>query len=139
MPVARDIPQKVAVKVLEQAEDYPGVLAQQESVRAYPSPYGANGAHVLGYLSPITEGELDEADKDDDDLGQRRLGRRPRGSREGLRRWLRGKPGYKKVAVDSMGRVLGDSGEIKSTPGTRWSPRSTPTCRAMWRSSCTRR
>ena len=66
VPVARDVPQKVAVKVLEQSEDYPGVLAQQESVRAYPSPYGVNGAHVLGYLSPITEGELDEAEKDDD-------------------------------------------------------------------------
>ncbi|MET0838937.1 MAG: penicillin-binding transpeptidase domain-containing protein, partial [Marmoricola sp.] len=31
--------------------------------------------------------------------------------------YLRGTPGYKKVAVDSMGRVLGDSGEIKSSPG----------------------
>jgi penicillin-binding protein 2 len=31
--------------------------------------------------------------------------------------YLRGTPGYKKVAVDSMGRVLGDSGEIQSTPG----------------------
>src|SRR3954463_9252946 len=40
VPVARDVPQKVAVKLLEQSEDYPGVLAQQESVRAYPSPYG---------------------------------------------------------------------------------------------------
>ena len=66
VPVARDVPQKVAVKLLEQSEDYPGVLAQQESVRAYPSPFGVNGAHVLGYLSPITEGELDEAKKVDD-------------------------------------------------------------------------
>ena len=35
--------QSVAVKMLEQSEDYPGVLAQAESVRAYPSPYGVNG------------------------------------------------------------------------------------------------
>jgi penicillin-binding protein 2 len=117
VPVARDVPQKVAVKVLERAEDYPGVLAQQESVRAYPSPYGANGAHVLGYLSPITEGELDEADKDDDASvnGASVVGRA--GVERAYDKWLRGKPGYKKVAVDSMGRVLGDSGEIQSTPG----------------------
>ncbi len=117
VPVARDIPQRLAVKVLEKAEDYPGVLAQQESVRAYPSPYGTNGAHVLGYLSPITEGELDEADKDDDASvnGASVVGRA--GVEKAYDRWLRGEPGYKKVAVDSMGRVLGDSGEIESTPG----------------------
>ena len=117
VPVARDVPQKVAVKVLEQSEDYPGVLAQQESVRAYPSPYGVNGAHLLGYLSPITEGELDEADKDGDDSvnGASVVGRA--GVEKAYDAWLRGLPGYKKVAVDSMGRVLGDSGEIESTPG----------------------
>jgi penicillin-binding protein 2 len=117
VPVARDVPQKIAVKVLEQAEKYPGVLAQQGSVRAYPSPYGVNAAHVLGYLSPITEGELDEADKDDDTSvnGSSVVGRA--GVEKAYDQWLRGKPGYKKVAVDSMGRVLGDGGEVQSTPG----------------------
>jgi penicillin-binding protein 2 len=117
VPVARDIPQRVAVKVLEQAEDYPGVLAQQESVRAYPSPYGVNGAHLLGYLSPITEGELDEADKDGDTSvnGASVVGRA--GVEKAYDEWLRGTPGYKKVAVDSMGRVLGDGGEVESSPG----------------------
>jgi len=117
VPVARDVPQKVAVKVLERSEDYPGVLAQQESVRAYPSPYGVNAAHLLGYLSPITEGELDEAEKDDDDSvnGASVVGRA--GVEKAYDAFLRGTPGYKKVAVDSMGRVLGDSGEIESSPG----------------------
>jgi penicillin-binding protein 2 len=117
VPVARDVRQKVAVKVLEQAEDYPSVLAQQESVRAYPEPYGVNAAHLLGYLSPITEGELDAAEADGDDSvnGASVVGRA--GVEKTYDRWLRGIPGYKKVAVDSMGRVLGDSGEIESTPG----------------------
>ncbi|MET0837582.1 MAG: penicillin-binding protein 2, partial [Marmoricola sp.] len=117
VPVARDVKQQVAVKMLEQSEDYPGVLAQQESVRAYPSPYGANAAHLLGYLSPITDGELDEAKGDDDTSvnGASVVGRA--GVEKGYDAWLRGKPGYKKVAVDSMGRVLGDSGEVDSTPG----------------------
>ena len=117
VPVARDVKQKIAVKVLEQSEDYPGVLAQQESVRAYPSPYGVNGAHLLGYLSPITEGELDSAEKKDDRSvnGASVVGRA--GVEKAYDNWLRGQPGYKKVAVDSMGRVLGDSGEVESTPG----------------------
>ena len=117
VPVARDVPQKVAVKVLEQAEDYPGVLAQQESVRAYPSPYGVNGAHVLGYLSQITEGELDEATKDSDTSvnGASVVGRA--GVEKAYDSYLRGQPGYRQVAVDSMGRVLGDGGSVESTPG----------------------
>ncbi len=117
VPVARDVPQDVAVRVLERSEDYPAVLAQQENVRAYPSPYGVNAAHLLGYLSPITEGELDEADKEDDTSvnGASVVGRA--GVEKGYDEWLRGQPGYKKVAVDSMGRVLGDSGEVESEPG----------------------
>ncbi|HET7351058.1 MAG TPA: penicillin-binding protein 2 [Marmoricola sp.] len=117
VPVARDVKQKIAVKVLEQAEDYPSVLAQQESVRAYPEPYDVNAAHLLGYLSPITEGELDAAEDEGDDSvnGASVVGRA--GVEKTYDRWLRGIPGYKKVAVDSMGRVLGDSGEIESTPG----------------------
>ena len=117
VPVARDVRQALAVKVLEKAEDYPGVLAQQESVRAYPSPYGINAAHLLGYLSPITEGELDEAEDDDDTSvnGASVVGRA--GVEKAYDAWLRGRPGYTKVAVDSMGRVLGDSGEVDSKPG----------------------
>ena len=117
VPVARDVPQKVAVKLLEQSESFPAVLAQQESERAYPSPYGINAAHVLGYLSPITEGELNQA-KDDGDTsvnGASVVGRA--GVEKSYDSYLRGQPGYKKVAVDSMGRVLGDSGTVRSHPG----------------------
>ena len=117
VPVARDVPQRVAVKVLEQSEDYPAVLAQQESVRAYPSPYGVNGAHVLGYLSPITKGELDEATRTHDSTlnGASVVGRA--GVEKSYDTYLRGVPGRKLVTVDSMGRVLGDSGEVQSIPG----------------------
>ena len=31
--------------------------------------------------------------------------------------WLRRMPGYERIAVDSPGRVLGDGGEVSSTPG----------------------
>ena len=63
VPIAADVPQRIALRLLEQPEDYPGVVVEQQSVRAYPRPYGINLAHVLGYLSPITEDELDQAQR----------------------------------------------------------------------------
>lgn len=117
VPVARDVPQVTAVQISEQSEDFPGVMASRESVRTYPSPFGINAAGVLGYLSPITADELDEAERAEDDTvnGASVVGRA--GLEKSYDRWLRGIPGYEKVAVDSMGRVLDDDGTVRATPG----------------------
>jgi penicillin-binding protein 2 len=117
MPLAQDIPQQVAVGILEQGEDFPGVLVEEQSVRAYPSPYGINAAHLLGYLSPITEDELDEAEgrADTSVHGASVVGRA--GLEKQYDTYLRGHPGYRRVAVDSMGRVLGTNGETAGAVG----------------------
>jgi penicillin-binding protein 2 len=117
VPVARDVDQDVALRILEQSEDYPGVLAEQQTVRSYPEPFGVNLAHVLGYLSPITEEEYDAAEAADDSSlnGASVVGRA--GVEKQYDEWLRGLPGYRRVAVDSMGRVLGDDSVVESTPG----------------------
>jgi len=117
VPVARDVPQAVALRVLEQPEDFPAVVVDQQTVRSYPQPFGINLAHVLGYLSPITEEEYDTAQADGDRSvnGASAVGRA--GVEKQYDRWLRGMPGYRSVAVDSMGRVLGDDGEVESQPG----------------------
>ena len=117
VPVAEDVSQQTAVSILEQGEDFPAVLAESQSVRAYPSPYGINAAHLLGYLSPITEEELDEAEAEADTSvhGASVVGRA--GVEKQYDEYLRGYPGYKRVAVDSMGRVLGDSGEVEGRAG----------------------
>jgi penicillin-binding protein 2 len=117
VPIANDVPQRTALRILEQPEDYPGVLAEQQSVRAYPRPFGINLAHVLGYLSPITEDEYDQAREDGDRSvnGASSVGRA--GVEKQYDQWLRGMPGYRRVAVDSMGRVLGEETEIAGQPG----------------------
>ena len=117
VPVAEDVSQQTAVSILEQGEDFPAVLAESRSVRAYPQPFGINAAHLLGYLSPITEDELDEAKADHDTSvhGASVVGRA--GLEKQYDEYLRGYPGYKQVAVDSMGRVLGESGEVQGRPG----------------------
>jgi penicillin-binding protein 2 len=117
VPIADDVPQQVAVSIMEQGEDFPAVLVESQNVRSYPSPYGINAAHVLGYLSPITSEELKEAKaaKDTSVHGASVVGRA--GLEKMYDRYLRGQPGYKRVAVDSMGRVLGDSGEVQGRAG----------------------
>jgi len=117
VPVADDVSPQTALRLQEQAEDFPAVLVEQQSVRAYPQPYGVNAAHLLGYLSPITEGELDQAKATGDTSvnGASSVGRA--GIEKQYDEWLRGMPGYRNVAVDSMGRVLGDDSQVAGRPG----------------------
>ena len=117
VPVAVDVRRSVALRILEQPEDFPSVLAEQQSLRSYPSPYGVNLAHVLGYLSPVTEDELDRARRDDDASVNAASVVGRAGVERSYDRWLRGMPGYRSVAVDSVGRVLGDDSVVESTPG----------------------
>jgi penicillin-binding protein 2 len=115
--IAEDVPQRVALAIKEQPEDFPGVLAQARQVRAYPTPEGANAAHLLGYLSPITAPELRRAEADHD----RTLNPISLVGRSGLERqydtYLRGVPGAKQVAVDSMGRVIHVAANRRPRPG----------------------
>jgi penicillin-binding protein 2 len=117
VPVAADVGENAALQVLEQQEDYPGVVAEQVSLRSYPEPFGINLAHVLGYLSPITSDEYDLAqERQDSSLnGASSVGRA--GLEKQYDQWLRGVPGSRRVQVDSMGRVLGDHDTVESTPG----------------------
>ena len=117
VPIAEDVEQQVALQILEQPEDYPGVVADQETVRNYPQPYGVNAADVLGYLSPITASEYTQAKKDKDTSlnATSEVGRA--GVEKEYDKWLRGMPGYTSVAVDSLGRELGDSSEVAAQPG----------------------
>ena len=108
--IAEDVPEQVALAIQEQAEDFPGVLAEERKVRAYPSPFGVNAAHVLGYLSPITAAELRQAERRGDDTVNpiSLVGRA--GLESQYDRYLRGVPGQREVSVDSMGRPQGNAG-----------------------------
>lgn len=117
VPVAKNVSERQALRISEQPEDFPGVLVEQQTVREYPSPYGINAAHLLGYLSPITSDELDVAEEGGDSSvnGASVVGRA--GVEKSYDDWLRGQPGYQQVAVDSQGRVLGDVSDLAAQPG----------------------
>jgi penicillin-binding protein 2 len=115
--VAADVSQQQALAIQERSEDFPGVRAEARKVRAYPAPFGVNAAHVLGYLSPITAGELERVERRGDAVvdPSSLVGRS--GVESEYDRYLRGVPGERDVAVDSMGRVRGDAGVTPPQPG----------------------
>jgi len=117
VPVALDVPEAAALRILEQPEDFPGVVVDRQSVRQYPAPYGVNAAHLLGYLSPITKDELESAEEAGDSSvnGASVVGRA--GVEKEYDEWLRGQPGYQQVAVDSKGRVRQDVSDLEAQPG----------------------
>jgi penicillin-binding protein 2 len=117
VPVAEDVSQANAAAILEQSEDYPGVAAEASKVRAYPSPFGLNAAHVLGYNSPITSAELSAAHRS----GDTSISPLSVVGRSGLEysynRYLSGATGDRQVSVDSMGRVISRGPQIAPQPG----------------------
>lgn len=117
IPVADDVDARTALQIMERREDFPGVSARPQPIRHYPEPSGAAAAHLLGYLQPVTDKELQERD-----------GLRAQFSgidlvgRAGLEavydEELRGHAGVREVAVDSMGQVMHTIHEAPPTPGS---------------------
>ena len=114
IPVAKDVPQPVALSIMERSEDFPGVSAEVEAIRDFPSPEGANAAHLLGYLQPVREDEL-KAQKDRGDTVMQStelIGRA--GLEAQYDAQLRGEPGVRSLAVDKNGAV---EGTVSVEPG----------------------
>jgi penicillin-binding protein 2 len=109
---------RLALQILERKEDFPGVTAELAAVRHYPTPRGALATHVLGYVQPITADELKELPKAERDARRRDLI-----GKQGLEaqydKWLRGRAGVKRVAVDHVGAVTGIIGRTRAKPGDR--------------------
>lgn len=115
IPVAKDVDEQTAVAVMERREDFTGVAAETQTLRAYPAPYGVNAAHLMGYLSPITTGELDG-------LEDPVIHRSDLVGRAGLERtydaMLRGTPGVRTVGIDILGHSTGVEKQTAPVPGS---------------------
>jgi penicillin-binding protein 2 len=117
VPIAEDVSQTLAASILEQSEDYPGVLAEARKVRAYPAPFGINAAHIFGYNSPITSDELEAATN----AGRAATSPLSVVGRSGLEaaydRYLSGRSGKREILVDSTGRVISSGRSVPPKPG----------------------
>ncbi|MDB1086705.1 penicillin-binding protein 2 [Streptomyces sp. ACA25] len=108
IPITDEATTQQALQIRERAEDFPGISAEPTAVRRYPAPYDAQTAQVLGYLSPVTDEEVEEA-KDTPSP----LLRSDQVGRSGLERTydshLRGSAGITRYEVDKLGRVIGEA------------------------------
>ncbi|MGW3112663.1 penicillin-binding protein 2 [Streptomyces sp. NPDC001091] len=106
IPITDEATPKQALQIRERAEDFPGITAEPEAVRRYGAPGKAHTSQVLGYLSPVTDEEIQKAkDTESPYLRSDMVGR------SGLERQydkeLRGKAGVTRYEVDNLGRVIG--------------------------------
>ncbi|MEU1011763.1 penicillin-binding protein 2 [Streptomyces sp. NPDC005890] len=117
IPITDEATAKQALQIRERSEDFPGITAEPEAVRRYPGPGKSNTAQVLGYLSPVTDAEIQKAkDTDSPYLRSDMVGR------SGLERTydkvLRGKAGVTRYEVDNLGRVIGKAKSDAAEPGS---------------------
>ncbi|HEY2658781.1 MAG TPA: penicillin-binding protein 2 [Caulobacteraceae bacterium] len=98
--------------------ELPGLQADMGEARTYP--FGGAFAHVVGYVSKVTDTVLKAAGPNPDPLLLNpgfRIGKQ--GVEKALDLDLRGKAGGQKVEVDSKGKVVREDplGDIKPVPG----------------------
>lgn len=108
IPVASDVDPQIALSIMERRSDFAAVSSKLVAVREYPAPFNVNAAHILGYLGPVTEEQLNEQGDSSD---PERLRRTDVVGRSGLEAFyddeLRGSPEVTRLAVDTAGRVTG--------------------------------
>ncbi len=122
IPLTDSADPQMALQIMERREQFEGVTAELTPVRGYPKYGGLNGAHVLGYVGPVTDSEIEA----------RRERRAPGAPEVELRRTdvigktglekqydadLRGVPGVRRLAVDNKGAVTATISETPPVPG----------------------
>jgi penicillin-binding protein 2 len=115
IPITKEADPEIALQIVERTSEYPGIGAAPIAIRNYPGYAGANAAHELGYIGPVTEEDLS---------GQngRSYYRSETIGKTGLESqydsYLRGTPGIRTVIVDrkeSITRVSQNTSPISGS------------------------
>lgn len=97
IPITKEADPDIALQIVERSDQFPGVDAQPIAIRNYPGVAGVNGAHVLGYVGPLTESDLTK-DNEKQYYRSETIGK------SGLEiiydSYLRGIPGIRTLTVD---------------------------------------
>jgi penicillin-binding protein 2 len=114
IPLTKEADPELALRIVERPDQYPGVSATPVSIRNYPANAGANAAHLLGYIGPLTERDLSGANG-------RSYFRSESIGKAGLEiqydEYLRGSPGIKTVIVDRKEAVTNTTQNSKPVGG----------------------
>jgi penicillin-binding protein 2 len=115
IPITKEADPEIALRIVERSDQYPGVSATPVSIRNYPANAGVNGAHLLGYVGPLTDADLSGANG-------RSYFRSESIGKAGLEiqydEYLRGSPGIKTVIVDRKEAVTSTSQNSKPIGGS---------------------
>lgn len=110
IPITKEADPDIALQIVERSDQFPGVDAQPIAIRNYPGVAGVNGAHVLGYVGPLTESDLTK------DNGKQYYRSETIG-KSGLEimydSYLRGIPGIRTLIVDRK-EAITSQGENKA-------------------------
>ncbi len=114
IPVTKEADPEIALRIVERSDEYPGISATPVSIRNYPGNAGVNGAHLLGYVGPLTDLDLSGANG-------RSYYRSEVIGKAGLEiqydEYLRGTPGIKTFIVDRKEAVTSTSLNTKPIAG----------------------
>jgi penicillin-binding protein 2 len=117
--VAEDMTWDEFARVNARLPELPGVTPDMGEVRVYN--FGGAFAHVVGYVSKVSEADMNRVTADEDQLLLHHPGFRigKQGVEKSLDLVLRGKAGGQKVEVDAKGRVVrkDPAGDVKPTAG----------------------
>ena len=117
IPVDQNVTDQVALQIMEEQSQFPGVTAQTQGVISYPEPDGANPAQVLGYLQPATTQEL-KADHLPSAVGFSTANLVGQSGLEAqYNSQLTGKTGANTVSVNAAGDVTGTVGGTSAQSG----------------------
>lgn len=111
-PIKLGISVGTAIYIEEHQSQFPGVSIQEGTQRVYTS--GDMASQVLGYVGQISASQLaalkSQGYQPGDQIGEA-------GVEASYEKYLRGRPGVQKLAVNSSGDVVGVLGEKKPVPG----------------------
>lgn len=119
VPVADDITYDQEIILREEADQYPTVSVDRQTVRRYP--YGSLAAHLLGYVGPLSDTQWQKLSKDNDKtkpyVQTDEVGKA--GVEATYEQDLRGTPGRRVYEVDRRNRVVGEitSDRVEPKPG----------------------
>ncbi|MGI8822129.1 MAG: penicillin-binding protein 2 [Acidimicrobiia bacterium] len=109
LTLVEELSDEQSLRLVEYAEDFPGVSVLPQPVRIYP--HGELGGHLVGYIG----------DPNEDDIAKPGISPTDRVGRAGVERQyddqLRGTPGMIKYRIDAQQNVLEVIGEQAPAPG----------------------
>ncbi len=132
IPITKEADPEIALQIVERTSEYPGIGAAPIAIRNYPGYAGANAAHELGYIGPVTEEDLSGKNG-------RSYYRSETIGKTGLEfqydSFLRGTPGIRTVIVDRKESITRESQNTAPISGNHvvlvWDVR----LQAVWKST----